>query len=134
MSRRESNELRLPMLSMKSNYCDWSYAVQGYFFAKEWSHIFAYMTGQERVPDPTLVGSPEPAPEAKSSKSKKKVEVVIPVVEVDPPPAVPASKKREREPAAAPTPAPKARAAIKPMEIPGTCPNEARPGVPSTAA
>jgi len=47
MSQRQDEEQqRLPVLKTSSNYCDWTYDVQNYFYAREWDEIFTWMTGK----------------------------------------------------------------------------------------
>lgn len=123
----------LSTLTLKSNFCDWSYDMESHFFAKNWEQIYAWMTGKvwlhedlqdaaspvlaSAPPDPNIVpGPPAIVVPATKRVHKRKGPDPAPPIPV-PIPGPPAAAVIPPKPSA---PVPKKPALPKTPEIPGT--------------
>lgn len=102
---------RLPaQLSLSSNYNQWVYGVETYFYAKEWHLIFAWMTsGVVQEPAPIVIAASFPpvaaipAPVAIAVVPSLPSPVVVPANDDSPVPrGRPAKRRKPAVPAAAP--------------------------------
>jgi len=47
---KEYESMRIPILTLKSNYCDWTYFVQSAFYGRDWEEIYNWMNGGPASP------------------------------------------------------------------------------------